>query len=177
MNVELAPLRQELGVLGSFLDLVEGLRVVLKDREHRYVYVSEGWLESTGLEEVIGKTVFDVFPAWRAERYHREESLVMEEERVIDTFEELVMVEGGRDGVWRSLKGPRWRDGEVIGMVIIGFLIEPEMVRRRSVDTRPEAIDWIERQLGENLTMAEVSERLGMSRRTLERYFQSKTGR
>ena len=61
-------------------------------------------------------------------------------------------------------------------MVIIGFLIEPEMVRRRSVDTRPEAIDWIERQLGENLTMAEVSERLGMSRRTLERYFQSKTG-
>jgi len=143
MDLELRTLQEELGALGPFLDLVDGLRVVLKDLSHRYVYVSEGWLESTGLEDVIGKTVFDVFPAWRAERYYQEE---------------------------------RWRDGQVIGMVIIGFLIDPEMVRKRLLDTKPEAIDWVERQLRENLTMAEVAEHLGMSRRTLERYFQRKTG-
>lgn len=176
MDLELRTLQEELGALGPFLDLVDGLRVVLKDLSHRYVYVSEGWLESTGLEDVIGKTVFDVFPAWRAERYYQEESQVMEEHRVIDTFEELVLDDGGQGQVWRSLKGPRWRDGQVIGMVIIGFLIDPKMVRKRLLDTKPEAIDWVERQLRENLTMAEVAEHLGMSRRTLERYFQRKTG-
>lgn len=167
---------QEIGVLATFLDRVEGLRVVLKDRDFRYLYVSEGWVESTGLHDVLGKTVFDVFPVWRAEKYHREETAVMEERRVIDTFEELVMVEGGREQVWRSLKGPRWRDGKVIGMVIIGLLVDPEMVKRRLLDTRPEAVDWVERHAGDELTVAEIATQLGMSRRTLERYFQKKTG-
>ena len=169
-------LREEIGVLAGFLNRVEGLRLVLKDLDYRYEYVSEGWQESTGLHEVLGKTVFDVFPLWRAQKYHREEVEVIESERIVDTFEEIVMVEGGREQLWRSLKGPRRRDGEVVGMVIIGLLVDPELLRGRLVDERPEAVDWLERHAVEEMTMLEVADKLGMSRRTLEREFQRKTG-
>lgn len=172
----LESVRDELGALGSFLDGVEGLRCVLKDERYRYEYVSEGWLKSVGLEDVVGKTVFDVFPVWRAERYHREERRVVEKGEVIDTFEELMMVDGGRREVWRSLKGPRMRDGQVVGMVIFGMLVDPEMVRQRMLDERPEAVQFLERHLEENWTIEEVAERMGMSRRSLERYFQKETG-
>ncbi|MGJ8723489.1 MAG: helix-turn-helix domain-containing protein [Roseibacillus sp.] len=162
--------------MSAFLDGVEGLRLVLKDLEYRYQYVSEGWEESTGLREVLGKTVFDVFPLWRAQKYHREEVEVIESEKIVDTFEEIVMVEGGREQLWRSLKGPRRRNGKVVGMVIIGLLVDPNLLRGRLVDERPEAVDWLERHAMEEMTMLEVSEKLGMSQRTLEREFQRKTG-
>ena len=169
-------LREQIGVLAGFLDEVEGLRLVLKDLEYRYVYVSEGWSESTGLRDVVGKTVFDVFPLWRAQKYHREEVGVIETGEIVDTFEEITMVEGGREQVWRSLKGPRREGGEIVGMVILGMLVDPKMLRDRLVDERPEAVDWMERHAMEELTMADVSEKLGMSRKSLEREFQKKTG-
>lgn len=169
-------LRDEVGVLAAFLDGVEGLRLVLKDLDYRYVYVSEGWSESTGLRDVVGKTVFDVFPVWRAEKYHREEVGVMETGDIVDTFEEITMVEGGREQVWRSLKGPRRKGGEIVGTVILGMLVDPKMLRDRLVDERPEAVDWMERHAVEELTMSDISEKLGMSRKTLEREFQRKTG-
>lgn len=169
-------LREEIGVLAGFLDGVEGLRLVLKDLDYRYVYVSEGWSESTGLREVEGKTVYDVFPLWRAEKYHREEVGVIESGQVVDTFEEITMVEGGREQVWRSLKGPRRREGKIVGMVILGMLVDPKMLRDRLVDEKPEAVDWMERHATDEMTMAEVSGKLGMSRKSLEREFQRKTG-
>lgn len=171
-----AELRDEIGVLAAFLDGVEGLRLVLKDLDYRYVYVSEGWSASTGLRDVVGKTVFDVFPVWRAEKYHREEVGVMETGEIVDTFEEITMVEGGREQVWRSLKGPRRKGGQIVGTVILGMLVDPKMLRDRLVDDRPEAVDWMERHATEEMTMADVSEKLGMSRKSLEREFQKKTG-
>ncbi|MBK1832595.1 AraC family transcriptional regulator [Roseibacillus ishigakijimensis] len=173
-------IENELGPLGAVLHQAEGLRLVIKDREHRYLHVNEGWMESVGRSEpaeVLGKTVFDLFPLWRARRYYEEEVTVMEEERTIDTFEELNLVEGGRKQMWRSLKAPR-RDssGQVTGMIIVGMLIDPDLLRQRLTDRRPSLVEWMERHACDTLTMEEMAAELKMSRRKLERYFRDNTG-
>lgn len=173
-------LLQELGLLGLVLGNADNLRLVIKDRDHRYLHANEGWLESVGLKsegEILGKTVFDVFPLWRAKRYHEEERRVMEEREVIDTCEELNILEGGRTQLWRSLKAPRFdTHGQVSGMVIVGMLIDPEMLRDRLPDNRPSAVEWMERHACEPNTIENLSHAMNCSRRSLERYFQDNTG-
>lgn len=177
MNVEL---EMELGPLGLVLGNAENLRLVIKDRSHRYVHVNAGWLESVSLEaeeDVIGKTVFDIFPLWRAKRYHEEETRVMEGKEAIDTCEELNLVEGGRAQLWRSLKAPRFdHQGEVCGMIIVGMLIDPEMLRERLIDNRPSAVEWMERHACEPNTIEKLSAEMKCSRRSLERFFHENTG-
>jgi PAS domain S-box-containing protein len=63
-------------------------RVFFKDRESRFLLVSAGWLLSEGqgrsLDEVIGKTDFDIFSGARAA------AAFDDERRVIDTGEPIV---------------------------------------------------------------------------------------
>lgn len=173
-------LKKELGPLGVVLGEAENLRLVIKDREHRYLYINSGWLESVGLElesGVIGKTVFDVFPLWRAKRYHQEELRVMEGKETIDTCEELNLLEGGQPQLWRSLKSPRLNSkGEVVGMIIVGMLIDPEMLRARLSDRRPTAVEWMEQHACESDTIENLCQEMNCSRRSLERLFQEETG-
>lgn len=171
---------KELGPLGRILGESENIRLVVKDLAHRYLHVNQGWLKSVDLSSediVLGKTVYDIFPRWRADRYHAEELQVLAEGKTIDTCEELILLEGSEVQLWRSIKAPRLDpDGMICGMVIIGILIDPEMLRRRLQDERPSAIDWMERNACETLTMDEVARKLSLSRRALERYFREKTG-
>ena len=171
---------KELGLLGAVLGSGDSLRLVVKDRGHRYLHVNSGWLESVGLEpdaEVLGKTVFDIFPLWRAKRYHDEEVRVMEKRETIDTCEELNLVEGGRQQLWRSLKAPRFDDeGKVVGMVIVGMLIDPDMLRARLTDHRPSAVEWMEQHACEPNTIEKLGKEMNCSRRSLERFFQENTG-
>lgn len=175
-----ADLVRELGLLGGVLGSGDNLRLVVKDREHRYLYVNLGWLESVGLEvdaEVLGKTVFDIFPVWRANRYHQEEVRVMEGGETIDTCEELKIVEGGRQQLWRSLKAPRYdEEKKICGMVIVGMLIDPEMLRARLPDNRPSAVEWMEQHACEPNTIENLGREMNCSRRSLERFFQENTG-
>lgn len=177
MNAEL---QSELGLLGVVLGDADNLRLVIKDRAHRYLHVNLGWLQSVALEkesDVLGKTVFDLFPLWRAKRYHEEEVRVMEQGEIIDTCEELNLVEGGRTQLWRSLKAPRFdSEGRVTGMVIVGMLIDPEMLRARLTDNRPSAVEWMERHACEPNTLASLCVEMNCSRRSLERSFRENTG-
>lgn len=171
---------KELGPLGQILGAAENIRLVVKDSDHRYLYANQGWLDSVDVQSedlVLGKTVYDIFPRWRADRYHAEELEVLTRGLTIDTCEELILLEGSEVQLWRSIKAPRLNGaGEICGMVMIGILIDPEMLRRRLQDERPSAIDWMERNACETLTMDEVARRLNLSRRALERYFRDKTG-
>src|SRR5450755_859760 len=95
-------------------------RVFFKDRESRFLLVSAGWLLSEGqgrsLDEVIGKTDFDIFSGARAA------AAFDDERRVIDTGEPIVAkVEretfADRSDVWVSTTKLPLHDGHgnVIG--------------------------------------------------------------
>jgi PAS domain S-box-containing protein len=168
----------ELGVFGHLLEEAENLRCVVKDLEHRYLYVNRGWLRSTGfadIGEVLGKTAMDLFPAWRAERYMTEEREVIEHGRHFD-YEEVASAPDGGSERWRSLKSPWRREGRIVGVTGLGMRIEADAMQDHRADVMPELVEWMSRHACEVHSIAELAGRSRMSLRSFERYFHETTG-
>ena len=168
----------DLGVFGHLIENAENFRCVVKDRAHRYLYVNRGWLVSVGYREaseVLGKTAMDLFPAWRAERYMREEREILEQGRCFD-YEELAAGPGGGNTRWRSLKFPWMERGRIVGLTGIGMLIEHKALQDRRADVRPGLLEWVEQHACAALSIEEIAGMHNMSRRSLERFFHEQTG-
>jgi len=95
-------------------------RVFFKDRESRFMLVSEGWLAAEGhgrsLEEVIGKTDFDIFSQPHAVAAFEDERRVMRTgEPMVARLERETFRD--RPDVWVStIKAPlRGDDGTIVG--------------------------------------------------------------
>ena len=172
------PLPPELGAFACMCEQAENFRCVVKDREHRYVYVNKGWLNSLGFEsagEVQGKTALDLFPAWRAERYMQEEREVMEQGAHLDFLDYSATPSGGKER-WRNLKAPWIQDGKVVGMTNVAMLFEERALVEKRGDVMPHVVEWMAKHAAETLSITEIAEQCNMSRRSLERYFMEKTG-
>jgi len=167
-----------LGVFRHLFEEAENLRCVVKDAEHRYLWVNRGWLRSTGFAEageVLGKTAMDLFPAWRAERYMTEEREIIEHGRHFD-YEEVATGPDGRSQRWRSIKSPWVENGRIVGIANIGMRIESDALRDRRADEAPELVEWMAQQACGAHSIAELAGRAGMSLRSFERYFHENTG-
>jgi PAS domain S-box-containing protein len=92
-----------------------------KDVEGRYIAVSESLMERCGLatrEELIGRTVRDVFPAELAARYAMQDREVTEKGRRITERLELHLYPHRRSGWCLTSKEPlRSASGEICGLV------------------------------------------------------------
>jgi len=167
-----------LGAFVHLLDRSENLRCVVKDRRYRYLYVNQGWLLSVGIataDEVVGRTAMDLFPAWRAERYMREDCEVIEQGRHFD-YEELSTTPGGGVEHWRSLKSPWMRNGRIVGVTGLGMRIEKKAMQEHRADVMPRLVEWMTRHACESRSIGEMAQQINMSRRSLERHFHEKTG-
>jgi PAS domain S-box-containing protein len=168
----------DFGAFTSMFAHAENFRCVVKDRQHRYVYVNQSWLDSLGFEsesEVLGKTALDLFPAWRAERYMQEEREVMEKGSHLDFLDDSATPSGGNER-WRNLKAPWIRNGRVVGMTNLAMLVEERALEEKRGDMIPHVVAWMTKHAAETLSIAEIAEQCNMSRRSLERYFMEKTG-
>ncbi|WAR45542.1 EAL domain-containing protein [Methylomonas rapida] len=118
-------LRQQEYYQRSLLDNFPFL-VWLKDRESRYLAVNRTFAQQCriGIQDVIGKTDFDIFPADLAQGYRRNDEEVMAS-RQRKHIEESLLV----DGCWRwmeTYKAPLIDDkGEVLGTVGFSRDISP----------------------------------------------------
>jgi AraC-like DNA-binding protein len=168
----------ELGAFASMYDNAKSLRCVVKNRQHQYVYVNQGWLDSQRFEsasEVLGKTALELFPPWRAERYMQEEREVMEGRKHFDYLESSLTASGEQER-WRSFKDPWIQDGEVVGLTNVGVLIESRALQDERGDIMPHVIDWMTKHAAETISIEEIAQQCNMSRRSLERYFIETTG-
>ncbi len=168
----------ELGAFGYLVYCTRNTYCVLKDLEHRYVYVSPGWLETLGVAdpaEVLGKTAADLFPAWQAERYLEEEREVMMKGRVLDYVDVRATPTGGSER-WRNIKAPRMEGGRIVGMTNLGMLLEDRALGDCRADLMPRLVKWMAKHAAETLSIAEIAGQCNMSRRSLERYFLENTG-
>lgn len=109
-----------LNVLDSMPDFV-----YLKDREGRYLadnLAHRGFHGLQSMEEIMGKTVFDLFPKETAEAFARDDRTVMETGTVLKREERLVKDRVRNTEIWlRSTKMPlRTPDGKVWGLLGIG---------------------------------------------------------
>jgi AraC-like DNA-binding protein len=171
-------IEKALGAFRCMYDRVMNFRCVVKDRQHRYLYVNPGWLLSQSIsspDEVLGKTALNIFPAWRAERYMQEEREVMEKRKHLDYLDYSVTASGVKER-WRNLKAPWILDGNVVGLTNIAMLIEPRAFQEKRGDAMPWVIDWMTQYASQRLTIAEIADQCNMSQRTLERYFKKETG-
>lgn len=169
------------GILGPFAVLaeyVDDLRIVIKNREHRYVYVNPHWLESVGIGDkafVIGKTAVELFSHWRGDRYIEEERLVMEQGEVLDYFEDWINAKGEKEK-FRAIKAPWIENDVVMGMVNISIPAHRKLTRESRSDMMPNVMAWLTENATENIPISEIAEQHHMTRRSFERNFAQYTG-
>ncbi|MFW9993409.1 MAG: PAS domain S-box protein [Candidatus Odinarchaeota archaeon] len=99
-------LKRSYDLFSSFMDHLPGV-AYMKDRQGRYIYVNEVGLRLSGkkLEDIIGKTDDELWPAEVAEQLKANDQLVLDEGKTIDTVEE-VPVDDGSTHHWLATKFP-----------------------------------------------------------------------
>jgi PAS domain S-box-containing protein len=93
------------------------LNVFRKDRQGRFTFANQRFCQTTGrpLEELLGKTDYDFYPAHLADKYRRDDQAVMEQHTNLDLVEEHQAPAGDKRYV-QVLKTPVYDSrGEVIG--------------------------------------------------------------
>jgi two-component system, sensor histidine kinase and response regulator len=114
--------RSELALRDSealYHSLVETLplNVFRKDRQGRFTFANQRFCQTTGrpLEELLGKTDYDFYPAHLADKYRRDDQAVMDQRTVLDLVEEHQAPAGDKSYV-QVLKTPIYDScGDVIG--------------------------------------------------------------
>lgn len=161
-------------------DRVPGVLYFVKDAASRMMAVSPASVPRMGgrtEEDVIGLTPHDYLPADLADKY------LADDRRVVRTGEpllDLVEVWFNEHRLWDwavTDKFPvRDRGGRVVG--VAGTVRSFDDRRRQFAHLGPvgEAVDYVRRNLGEPLRLADIAAAVGYSERQLERLFRQALG-
>jgi PAS domain S-box-containing protein len=149
----LKAMREERLRLRTLIDAMPDY-IFVKDVESRFVTTNSAHLKVIGaasLEEVIGKTDLELFPAELAERYYRDERRIIESGEPLLNREERVIEHSGAEKYVLTTKIPlRDEQGHVTGLVGISR----DISERKRAD---EALSQSNRELRETLLQLENS--------------------
>lgn len=165
--------KRALGPAYYLMTHVDNFRCVIKDRSHRYIYVNKTWLKVLGLKSeraVIGKTVMEVFPLWRAQRYIDEERQIIHDGRVFE-YEEYLLNSQGKAERWRTIKAPWVENDQIMGCVNVGFYLDTQDGLEKRGDELPELVRQLAAHACDSISIEELAKNNGISRRTFERRF------
>ena len=138
--------------------LVETLpqNIFRKNREYRFTFANQQFCRTLGrsLEEIVGKTDFDFFPAELAEKYQRDDRLVLETGQLYETVEEH-QPPGGSKIYVHVVKTPlRNADGASIGLQAIFWDITQQRMAEEKIRKANAALAQSRRELSaKNLEM------------------------
>lgn len=171
-------------VLRSLLDPLQDVVFSIKDREGRYVLISEACVKRCGLqrkEEAIGKTAYALFPAPMAERYARQDERLFQTGKPLIDSLDLTLYNDGSTGWCLTTKQPLCdRAGEIVGLTCVSRdLVEPS--RARVIDDGlAAAVEHMREHFAEKLRVPELARRAGISEaqfeRRMKRIFQLSAG-
>jgi len=135
-------LAEERNLLRSLMDNLPDA-IFIKDTKSRLITTNVAHLRIMGkktLEEVIGKTDFDIFPREYAEQYYLDEQLIMESKQPFLDCEERVMDSEGRERWFLTNKLP-FLDykGSVIGVLGISH----DITKRKKLEKQLEDFAYI----------------------------------
>lgn len=139
---ELSHARQELGELRAAFDKAEAFHrslleslpqnVLRKDLQGRFLFVNQNFCRALGksIDQIIGKTDFDFFPAELAEKYQSDDRRVVQTGQPMETVEEHRPRPSEHRHV-RVLKTPvRNVDGDILGIQVIFW----DVTRQRKME-------------------------------------------
>lgn len=139
----------------------------VKDGAGRYNAVNASLLRRVGLKEradLLGKTVSEVFPSDLALRYEAQDAEVLRTGRPVRDQLELHWYADRRRGWCLTTKLPLHdADGRVTGLVGISRDVPPPGETPEVPAAVDQAVNWLQRHYGQNLTAAGLARQSGMS--------------
>jgi len=168
-----AVLEEERNLLRTLIDNLPDL-IYAKDTESRYFISNlahKRFLKASTPDEIIGKSVFDLYPQNLAEQYYSDDQQVIRTGQPIINREEQSLDEQG-NSVWNlTTKVPlRDRDGEVMGLVGIARDIteqkKAEEQIQKDLEEKKLLLKEIHHRVKNNLQV--ISSLLGLQSRRLE---------
>lgn len=165
------------------LGLFEHLRDVCyfaKDRAGRFIAANEALVLMLGYNEeaeLLGKTDYDLVPSYLADAYLKDDTEVMEHGRSIINKIELVTRNDLSVYWYTTTKIPLYgQDGAVIGLEGTTRAFKSASSALGPFPELFRAIDFIENNFSERITVAEMAQKVGVGVRTFERQFKKRFG-
>ena len=117
---EAESLKDERDRLRNMINHLPDCHVFLKDRQSRFVITNQYLIQLLGvktMEDLIGKTDFDIFPKELAEQYYRDEQEVMRTGRLVLNREERTKDSDGHEHWLLTTKVPLYSlKGDIVGV-------------------------------------------------------------
>ncbi|NQZ56941.1 MAG: AraC family transcriptional regulator [Lentisphaeraceae bacterium] len=162
----------------ELFDYMLDIQYWMKDSEGRYLHANQSLLKSyalTSLDQLIGKTDYDLSPDYIAARHIDGDHQVMKEGKIIANTIELV---GQYDGIvdWYSTtKMPlRNAQGEIVGTAGFTHELSNEQVSLALYGEMGHIIAYIRENLQKSITVGELAEKACLSVSALERQFKKR---
>ncbi len=131
------------------------LNINRKDLHGRITFANKKYceLKNRTFDELIGKTVFDLFPRELADRYHRDNQMVIETRQVLERIEEYRTLDG-TTRVMQAVKSPVYdANGVVVGVQGVFW----DVTERKRMEAKLRQRDNELAHLGRLHTMGEMA--------------------
>lgn len=162
----------------DLFDYMLDIQYWMKDKEGKYVHVNQGLLKNYALnsiDQVIGKTDFDLSPDYIASRHVAGDHQVMKEGKVIANHIELVGQFDGRVNWYSTTKMPlRNPQGEIVGTAGFNHELSSGQVSQAIYGEMGTIIHYIKENMQKSITVGDLAEKACLSVSALERQFKKR---
>jgi len=113
-------LRQARAAYQSIVDSLP-LNLLIKDSQGRRVFANKSYLELRGssLDEVLGKTDFDLFPQALAEQFSEDDAAIIKSGKAMHDVEKHQLPDGQKRWIERTKSALRDADGQIVGVQLL----------------------------------------------------------
>ena len=113
-------LRQARAAYQSIVDSLP-LNLLIKDSQGRRVFANKSYLDLRGssLDEVLGKTDFDLFPQALAEQFSDDDAAILKSGEAMHDVEKHQLPDGQQRWIERTKSALRDADGKIVGVQVL----------------------------------------------------------
>lgn len=159
--------------LQSLFDPLPDVVFFVKDAECRYAHVNQTLIQRLGMrrrEDIIGKSVLELYPASLSTTYIMQDRRVLYGE-VIENLLELQLYPNRMRGWCLTLKQPVYQDGRIVGLIGISRDLGQPDSQHSSFSRLQRAVNHMQTHFNDPLRVQMLADIAGVSVSQLERLF------
>lgn len=159
--------------LQSLFDPLPDVVFFVKDAQCRYAHVNQTLIQRLGMkrrEDIIGKSVLQLYPASLANTYIAQDRRVLCGE-TIDNLLEVQLYADRKRGWCLTLKQPVYENGSIVGLIGISRDLGQPDSQHSSFSRLQLAVNHMQQHFGEPLRVQTLADIAGVSIAQLERLF------
>ncbi|GAA5494186.1 HTH-type transcriptional activator RhaS [Rubritalea halochordaticola] len=145
----------------------------IKNRDHRYIAANRAFADRLNLKsvnDIIGKTAYDLFPMHLADIYRDQDNIVYETGNDIIDRVELVTNSKGGIGWYLASKFPlEGKDGNIIGIASISRDLQTPCDEDLKFAGLFRTVEYIHKHYSDDLKIAEMAAKINLSVTQLDR--------